>query len=75
MAISSLSIAQGPASKKSYHICMLDLRNIFYVHDSFFESHKIVMICSLNLDLSSEAISYSQPPLTTQLTLLNKIAG
>jgi hypothetical protein len=36
--------------KKSYRY-LYDLRN-FYVHDSF-ESAKIVMICSLNLDLSS----------------------
>jgi hypothetical protein len=43
---------QGPASKKVTAICMLDLRNIF-MFMIVFESAKIVMICSLNLDLSS----------------------
>jgi hypothetical protein len=51
------------------------LGGIFYVHDSFFESAKIVMICSLNLDLSSfEELFPILGPLTTQLTLLNKKA-
>jgi hypothetical protein len=40
-----------------------------------FESAKIVMICSLNLDLSSFFEELFLGPLTTQLTLLNKIAG
>jgi hypothetical protein len=68
MAISSLSIAQAQLKKKVTAICMLDLRNIF-MFMIVFESAKIVMICSLNLDLSSffdELFLFR--PLTTNIT-------